>query len=384
MSITNEIAGSLSKLTRGVEQIRSEQITRGDVEQMVAESVAQTRDAGDGDGYRPGGSARSGATRAGRDAAWLREGIIHARTGLTTGDSGLGEAVSPAQFIGGLWDRLAARSIVLASGATIVETDQSEIHMPAVTGASTAAWRNEGQAITETIPPGDTIEVKPTKLAAIVRISREATDDSANANPATAALSIASQVLIRDSALKLDAGLLAGSGTAPEPRGLRTLPGAQSVTAPNGADLDSLDPFADAITLSESADALPGAFYLAPEVWGKLLKLHESDDSVRPVIVDGAAGPTGEVARSLFGVPVFLSSQIDTDESIGSTSGGCTYGYLVEPRQLMAVRREDARVEVDYSAAFGSDEVLVRIVSRWGFAVPNPESVVKIPLKLAP
>ena len=30
MSITNEIAGSLSKLTRGVEQIRSEQITRGD------------------------------------------------------------------------------------------------------------------------------------------------------------------------------------------------------------------------------------------------------------------------------------------------------------------------------------------------------------------
>lgn len=76
----------------------------------------------------------------------------------------------------------------------------------------------------------------------------------------------------------------------------------------NGSIPTNLDPFADAIGLLETANARAGAIVMHPRTWRTLLKIKEASGSAKSLI-QSEMGVDARPVRTLFGVPVFLSSR---------------------------------------------------------------------------
>jgi HK97 family phage major capsid protein len=72
------------------------------------------------------------------------------------------------------------------------------------------------------------------------------------------------------------------------------------------------------------------------------------------------------VQKQIYGVPVYTSTQLN----LGDTA------FVAIPSEIVVVRRQDVRVEVDSSRLFNSDESEIRAIARYDLVVPNPEAVV--------
>jgi HK97 family phage major capsid protein len=76
-------------------------------------------------------------------------------------------------------------------------------------------------------------------------------------------------------------------------------------------------------------------------------------------------------------VPVYLSSQLSTTETQG-TANNASSAYVYQADQVVAVMRQDVRVERDSSRLFNSDQSELRAIMRADVVVPNPKAVVRI------
>ena len=93
---------------------------------------------------------------------------------------------------------------------------------------------------------------------------------------------------------------------------------------------------------------------------------------------DSAGSGSQGISRSIYGLPVLLSSQISVTETAGTSTSVASSAYVYEASQVVAVLRQDARVEVDSSRLFNSDQSEVRAILRADLIVPNPKAVVRI------
>jgi HK97 family phage major capsid protein len=304
----------------------------------------------------------------------LGELIAPFSKGLAEG-SGSGSFVVPPQFAGSVWDRLAAESVALRSGIAVIETTSDELHLPRLTADATANWTSEGDPISDSEPTLDEVIARPRKLAALVALTNELIADS---HPAV--LDVVTGNLVRSLALKLDAGIYNGSGIAPEITGLVNQSDIQGVEmgGGDGAPIENLDPLAEAISLLEEENAEATAVILHPRTWGTLAKLKELDSgSNKPLLQDSAGSGSQGIRRSIYGVPVYLSSQIPVDETEGA-SEDATSVWVYQADQVVAVRRQYVSIEIDRSALFSSDQSLMRAISRWDLVLPNPKAVCRI------
>jgi HK97 family phage major capsid protein len=306
---------------------------------------------------------------------------LHARSDKRLGDlmvkalaegSGSGSYIVPTEFLGDVWDRLAEQSVGLRSGFSVLDTRRDTLHIPRLNADLAAAWTAETDTITPSDPTLDEVLATPRKLAALTIFSNELRDDS---TPAVG--DVVMRNMLRALGLKLDLGFYEGSGTAPEIRGLKHVAGVQTlpVGGSNGGQLTDLDPFAEAIGLLAEANATATAIVLHPREWGTLLRLKRGavDDNM-PLLLDAVSeGPV----PAIYGVPVFLSAQLSTTETVGSSSD-CSSIYVYEAREVVAVRRTDARLEISADAYFDSDQSAIRGIVRFDLVVPNPEAVVRI------
>jgi HK97 family phage major capsid protein len=285
-----------------------------------------------------------------------------------------GGAFTPAEFANFFFDKLAATSVGLRSGFSVIRTNRDSLVVPRWTADTTAAWVTEGSAISSTDATADQITATPRKLAGLQVLSNESIADS---NPAL--LDVAANGLVRSVGLKLDLGFYEGSGTAPEIRGLKNVASIGSVSmGTNGAAPASLDEIADAIGVLEAADAEAGAIVMHPRSWKEYSKLKElTSGSNKPLLQDSAGSGSQGVTRSIYGVPVYLTSQLSITETQGTASTGSSV-YVYDPSQVYAVIREDVRVELDPYRLFNFDQSEVRAVTRADIVVPNPASVVRI------
>ncbi len=80
---------------------------------------------------------------------------------------------------------------------------------------------------------------------------------------------------------------------------------------------------------------------------------------------------------SIYGVPVWLSSQLATTETQG-TATTASSAYVYDATQIVAVMRAEATITADTSAKFSSDQTAVRATMRADLLVPYPEAVVRI------
>lgn len=294
-------------------------------------------------------------------------------TWLTTSGTA-GGSFAPTEAADYFFDRLRARSVVLESGVRVVPTMAARLAIPRVLGDATVSWTDEGDEITPSDPNADTITATPRALKALVYASNELIADS---NPD--AQNVLADNLAKATALKLDLGLLEGTGTAPQIRGLKNQSGIQTLSmGTDGAALTNLDPFADALGMLEEADATGApAIVMHPRNWRALKKIKEATGSNKPVLVDGAGSPTEGVRRSIDGVPVWLTTQLSTTETQGTATTANSI-YVYDTTQVVVVMRQDATVTTDTSAAFSSDRTAVRVVLRADVVLPDPSGVVRI------
>jgi HK97 family phage major capsid protein len=331
------------------------------------ERVLEQRRPGGRLGFDPRGHSRSTDSRT--LGAWLA-----GETRALAEGSGSGSYIVPDDLLGQVWDRLAAASVLLASGVRVVETDRDVLRIPRLTADAAANWVAEGGTISAADPTIDELTATPRKIAALTVASNELIDDS---DPDV--LDVLTANHLRSLALKFDLGAFEGSGTPPEIRGLKNVVGIQAVSmGASGASLSNLDPFADAIGLLAQENATAGAFVMHPRTWRAVLKLKEAPSgSNKPLVSESAGSPTEGVRRSIYGVPVHLTSQLSITETAGANND-CTSVYAYEPSQVVVVRRREARVEVDRSRLFNSDQSEIRTIARLDLVVPNVKAVARI------
>jgi hypothetical protein len=89
------------------------------------------------------------------------------------------------------------------------------------------------------------------------------------------------------------------------------------------------------------------------------------------------ATPSTDAPRQVFGSRVFVSGQLSTNESQG-TSSDCNSIYVYSPSEVVVLRRQDAEIELDRSRLFNEDASELRGKLRCDLIVPNPAAVVRI------
>jgi HK97 family phage major capsid protein len=304
-------------------------------------------------------------------ARWLL-GALEERALVGSGTTG-GGAFTPSESAAYFFDLLSARSVALQSGLRVVRTERDSVVVPHMLTDVGAAWTAEAATITNTSLTAEQITATPRKLAAIEQASNEALDDS---DPSL--VDMVGMSLVRSMALKFDDGVFEGSGTPPEIRGLKNVSGISSVSmGTNGAAFTNLDPFADAIGQLEQDNAEASAIVMHPRSWKALAKLKETTSSTKPVLQDEAGGVGVAPRRSIYGVPVYLTSQLAIDETQG-TATNASSAYVYQADQVVAVFRQDTRVERDSSRLFNSDQSEIRAIMRADVVVPNAKAVCRI------
>jgi HK97 family phage major capsid protein len=284
------------------------------------------------------------------------------------GGTGAGVAISPDQWGPGFFDRLAATSVALKSGIRVIRTDRDALHVPRIDADPTAAWTAEGGTITPSDPGYTDLVATPRKLASLQTISNELIADS---NPDV--VSLLEMQVARSLALKFDLGVFEGSGTPPEIRGLKNVVGIV-LDATLAAAPANLDVFATAIATLETNNANATAIVMHPRTWGTLSKIKEGTTANNKPLLQESAGSAGQaVERFIYGVPVFLSSQLSIAEGTLESSA-----YVYDASQVVAVFRQDTRIELDRSRLFNTDQSELRAIMRADLVVPNPLAVVRI------
>ena len=280
--------------------------------------------------------------------------------------SGVGAVIAPDQWGPGFYDLLAAQSVLLKSGARVIRTERDAVHIPHITADPTAAFVAEAGTIAPSDPGYEDIVATPRKIATLQVISNELIADS---NPDV--VELLSMQVARALALKFDWAAFEGSGTAPEIRGMKNVAGI-TLDATLAAAPTNLDVFATAIATLAGFNAKASAIVMHPRTWGTLIKLKEGTaNNNKPLLLDTAgSGPSG----SLYGVPVYLSSQLSITEGAGAESSA----YVYDASQVVAVFRQDTSIVLDRSRLFNTDQSELRAILRADFSAPNPKAIVRI------
>lgn len=286
---------------------------------------------------------------------------------MSTTQSG---AIAPPQFSEGLWDRLRARNVVLKAlsdvGLAPVDLDGVSLGLPKIGTSATADFVAEGA----TIPASDItpvlITLTPKKCAARVIASSELMADSSPAGREVLAFD-----LTRTMSGRLDERLLQGSGVAPQPRGIRNFIGIQTRSLGANGATPTLDDLRTAVDAVEAADCNPETtvIFCSPRTWATWAGL--KDGQARYVL---NPVPVAEAKRSPFGRPVYTSTQIATNETVG-TSTDCSWFAVVDLEQVAVGRRQEIVLFYDMYSLSASDQIVVRATSRWDIAPLNPLAV---------
>jgi HK97 family phage major capsid protein len=192
-----------------------------------------------------------------------------AQKALSVGTDSAGGHLVPSALMPTVLSALSANSSLMEAGTRLIPMDDygtgdaaKTYTFGAVNALPTAAWRAEGGAIAESDPTFRAIVATPRSLAFYFRVSRELLADAINMD------SVLAQVMGQSIAEALDRAGLIGSGTPPEPRGIRNIAGISAVTnGTNGASLATTR-FANLMSATQALlnanGGLPTAAIMAP------------------------------------------------------------------------------------------------------------------------
>jgi HK97 family phage major capsid protein/HK97 family phage prohead protease len=205
---------------------------------------------------------------------------------LSEGTDSAGGYTVPDILMAQWLDKLRAALVVVQAGATTVPLSSDVTKLARLITDPTAAWRAENAAVAESDPAFDAVTFAPKSLDVFTKVSRELLEDSLNASE------MIENSLIRSFAVEVDRVALHGTGTAPQPRGLRNIVGLNELSqGTNGATLTSYDPILDLLALlwSDNVTAVNTAV-MAPRTLTTISKFKEATTNAplaRPAVLAG-------------------------------------------------------------------------------------------------
>ena len=263
---------------------------------------------------------------------------------------------------------LETKSVFLAAGPRIFDTNGSQVRIPKMGGPTTdPGWTGENEQIPEADVEFDEIVLMPSTLKSIKVLTRFSNE---LARQSVVALDSALRDrLVTDVAAKLDTQFLSASGDGiTTPKGLFAYTGIQRIT---GAGTLALDMLLDAWGMALSANVNMGAlkWILTPGDFVNLRKLKDADG--RYLL---QADPTQDGVYRLFGSPVIVTPRVP--DTTGTTPTG--RAALVDFSQIALARDLAPTVKVLTERYADFDQQALRVVTRYDAAPLNPEAVVAI------
>lgn len=274
----------------------------------------------------------------------------------------------PVAYYQNWFDKLRAASVVLSAGPRIIPTDSTSLSVPKITASVTVSATSENAQISPSDPTFAAITLTPRKLAALCYASNEAMADS---DPSLR--TVVADDLVRQLATVLDAQFLEGDGSAPDMRGIRNMSGvtAGPSLGANGAT-PTLATFADMVESLETANGNldRAVWFMHPRTWAVLRTIVDGDSryQLQP-------DPTVGARRSLFGRPVFVTTNIGIAETVG-TSTDCSWTALADLDQIVVAQRQQVELVYDSSFRFDYDQTAVRVTARFDIAPIHAAGIV--------
>lgn len=247
-----------------------------------------------------------------------RDGLNEAeQRAMNQGTATAGGHLVPTPTAASLIDKARNTARVMQAGATVVPMTSQTLKVPRLTGASAPAWRNENSAVAEGDLTLDAVTLTAHSMAFLVKMSRELVEDS---DPNI--INVVERDLAAQVALEFDRVALRGTGTAPEPRGVRNQTGVTLTShGTDGALISTLgyDMLIDAQAAGRTLNFEPNAVITAPRTEQGLAKLKDTTNQyIQP--------PPGLLPR-------LATNQIPTNLIVGASTD-CSEVYTGQWDQL--------------------------------------------------
>lgn len=262
---------------------------------------------------------------------------------------------------------LEAKSVFLAAGPRIFDTNGSQVRIPKMGGPTSPAWHGENEAITEQDPTFTEIVLLPSTMKSVKVITRFSNE---LARQSVVALDAALRDrLVTDVAAKLDTQFLSagGDGTS-TPKGIFAYTGTQSLAVNAALTLDHLHD-AWALALAANVDMASLKWVFTPREFSKLRKLKDTQNryQLQP-------DPTQDGVFRLLGAPVIVTPRVpDTTGTTPTARAG-----LIDFSQIAVARDLAPSVKVLTETYADFDQQALRVVARYDAAPLNPEAVVAL------
>ena len=247
---------------------------------------------------------------------------------------------------------LESESVFLTSGPKIVDTN-GPIRIPRIASGLTVGFVGEGAQIPESSVGLDEVSMLPSTLKSLKVISRVTSEVLRSSAQSLDA--ILKQRLATDTAKALDVALFTGNGNANTIKGLLN----QTGVATGVLDATKTDSLLDGIGIARANEVKPNRWFLSPADY---LSIRKIKDTSGKYILQPDLTATGQ--EVLFGVPVTVTAQIPTGKAV------------LADMNLVAVARDmSPSITVDSSRYFDTDEVALRVVTRYDLALLQPKAV---------
>ncbi len=305
------------------------------------------------------------------------------RKALGTSDDVAGGYLVPAQAMPELIEMLYAESVVIASGARVIDDLKgSPVQFPKQTGGATVYWVGDNETINPSQQTFGQVKLTPKKAAALVQLS-----NSLISMGLPSAEAIVRQDLATQLALAVDLASLRGPGSENQPLGIANIPGINTVTwgsEGNGAPLgNSLDLFWDMGFALEEDNALRGklGFVFHPAIKRALRKTKvpqwDGDTGGYPLIPAAilASLTSGQALQDAIGHPFKTTTQIPVN-LVAGTAENCTEVYFGNWQELLVGMWGGLSILASQEAgtAFATDQTWIRIILNVDVALRHAES----------
>jgi HK97 family phage major capsid protein len=287
------------------------------------------------------------------------------------GTAGAGAELTSEQVARILVNPLQARSVVLAAGPRVFDSQGDPLSIPKLAPMSAVGMTAENVAVPESDPVFSEVQLLPSSLKSFkrgYRISNELVRHSV-----LAIATVMGQAIVERTALEIDAAML--TGTSNTITGFTSMAGTSGVTL-GASVVPTIDNLLDAqgSLLAANASLDTASWFMHPDMFTRLRKIREGSGTGTYMLMNGDAGiaegtPTGPgTTFRLLGVPVRVSTQVP-----GAQAGG---KLILADRNQVAVGRDTAPSLGVFTETFAdSDQRYLRVVARYDIKPLNAAGV---------
>lgn len=263
---------------------------------------------------------------------------------------------------------LEQKSLFLASGPRIFDSNGSQIRIPKMGGPTAPAWHGENELITEQDATFDEVVLLPSTMKSIKVITRYSNE---LARQSIVSLDAAlKDRLVTDVAATLDTAFFGSTGDGiTTPQGMLAWVGTQTVDA--GGEAIDLDILLDAWgkALAANVDMTKLRWFMRPGAFTALRKIKEATGSNKYVLTPDASQ---DGVFRLFGTQVVITSRLPLDAETQQSV------VLADMSQVAVARDLAPTVKVLTERYADYDQQALRVIARYDVGTLNPEAVVKI------